>query len=219
MGYVVVGGCRGCLPCNSCQPSVERIASPLPSFQFCLFVLLLPARIWGQFSWESGHSLSCYFPFSQQSGLQSDQAVLIHPPVDHFIPKYPQLTLFIQLHDAPVLYDATHLCHFKNNLQVGLVSILSNWIFQLDFSTVRSVLNIALRRKPLGGTSAKFAKCISHIYFSAGFLNCIFEPNNPFSSNTGSHRWCRCHMVDMMPLIFATYKISFKWNCCQFDPF
>ena len=33
------GGCLGCLPCNSCQPSVERIASSLPSFQFCLFVL------------------------------------------------------------------------------------------------------------------------------------------------------------------------------------
>ena len=34
------GGCLGCLPCNSCQPSVERIASS-PCSQFCLFVLWL----------------------------------------------------------------------------------------------------------------------------------------------------------------------------------
>ena len=31
MGYVVVGGCRGCLPCNSCQPALEWIA-PLCNF-------------------------------------------------------------------------------------------------------------------------------------------------------------------------------------------
>ena len=47
--YVVAGGCRGCLPCNSCQPSVERIASSLSPFQFCLFVL-------SPFSQQSEHS-------------------------------------------------------------------------------------------------------------------------------------------------------------------
>ena len=40
------GGCLGCLPCNSCQPSVERIASS-PCSQFCLFVLWLGAKILG----------------------------------------------------------------------------------------------------------------------------------------------------------------------------
>ena len=58
--YVVAGGCRGCLPCNSCQPSVERIASSLPSFQFCLFVLS---------------------PFSQQS----EQSFYENPDIFYFV--------------------------------------------------------------------------------------------------------------------------------------
>ena len=70
------GGCLGCLPCNSCQPSVERIASS-PCSQFCLFVLWLWAKILGNILCKVPHSTERISHMLRRITLGLDSAELM----------------------------------------------------------------------------------------------------------------------------------------------